>query len=207
MNIPSEASGWPGIPPRWSSSDKSGVGTALSASSRVWFTLSHGILNEIYYPRVDQACTRDLGLIVTDGKGYFSEEKRQTRHQVDMPVKGVPAYRLTNTCEEGRYRIVKEIVCDPKRDVLLQNTRFTPLQGGLGDYHLYALLAPHLGNQGGNNTAWLDYYKGMPMLFAQRENITLALACSTPWIRRSAGFVGYSDGWQDLNQNGRKTAM
>ena len=202
MNIPSEASGWPGIPPRWSSSDKSGVGTALSASSRVWFTLSHGILNEIYYPRVDQACTRDLGLIVTDGKGYFSEEKRQTRHQVDMPVKGVPAYRLTNTCEEGRYRIVKEVVCDPKRDVLLQSTRFTPLQGGLGDYHLYTLLAPHLGNQGGNNTAWLDYYKGMPMLFAQRENITLALACSTPWIRRSAGFVGYSDGWQDLNQNG-----
>ena len=205
MNTPSEAPGWPGIPPRWSSSNKSGVGAALNPSSRVWFTLSHGILNEIYYPRVDQACTRDLGLIVTDGKGFFSEEKRQTQHQIETPDSGVPAFRLTNTDEEGRYRVVKEIVADPKRDVLLQKTQFTPLQGSLEDYHLYALLAPHLGNQGGSNTAWLADYKGVPMLFAQRENITLALACSTPWIKRSAGFVGYSDGWQDLNQHGLMT--
>jgi GH15 family glucan-1,4-alpha-glucosidase len=42
----------------------------------VWFTLSHGILNEIHYPRVDSASTRDLGLIVTDDASYFSEEKR-----------------------------------------------------------------------------------------------------------------------------------
>jgi len=36
--------------------------------------LSHGILNEIYYPRVDHACTRDLGFLVTEGQIYFSEE-------------------------------------------------------------------------------------------------------------------------------------
>lgn len=54
------APGWPGIAPRWTSSAKSGVGAALSPLSRVWFTLSHGILNEIYCPRVDQAATRDL---------------------------------------------------------------------------------------------------------------------------------------------------
>ncbi len=205
MNTPTEAPGWPGIPPRWSSSNKSGVGAALNPSSRVWFTLSHGILNEIYYPRVDQACTRDLGLIVTDGQGFFSEEKRQTQHVTDMPFKGVPAFRLTNTCVEGRYRIVKQIICDPKRDVLLQSTQFTALKGSLADYHLFALLAPHLGNQGDNNAAWLADYKGVPMLFAQRANSTLALACSTPWIKSSAGFVGYSDGWQDLNQHGLMT--
>jgi len=73
------APGWPGIPPRWTSSAKSGLGTAVSRDSRVWFTLSHGILNEIYYPRVDHACTRDLGFIVTDGQTYFSEEKRDAR--------------------------------------------------------------------------------------------------------------------------------
>lgn len=49
------APGWPGIPAKWTSSAKSGVGTALNAASRVWFTLSHGIFNEIYYPRVDRA--------------------------------------------------------------------------------------------------------------------------------------------------------
>jgi len=57
-----EAPGSPGIRPRWTSSAKSGIGTALADTSRVWFTISHGILNDVYYPRVDQACIRDLGL-------------------------------------------------------------------------------------------------------------------------------------------------
>ena len=76
------APGWPGIPPRWTSSAKTGVGTAFSRSSRVWFTLSHGILNEIYFPRVDMACTRDLGLMVTDGASFFSEEKRHCSFEI-----------------------------------------------------------------------------------------------------------------------------
>ena len=35
---------------------KSGVGTALWPGCRTWFTISHGILNEVYYPRLDRAC-------------------------------------------------------------------------------------------------------------------------------------------------------
>ena len=111
------APGWPGSLARWTSSAKSGVGTALSADSRVWFTLSHGIINEIYYPQVDQACTRDVGLIVTDGSEFFSEEKRHTHHQTEYLADGVPAFQLTNTCERGRYRIEKEILADPQRNV------------------------------------------------------------------------------------------
>jgi glucoamylase len=199
--IVNDAPGWPGIPARWTSSAKEGVGTALSSTSRVWFTLSHGILDEIYYPRVDQACTRDLGLIVTDGQAFFSEEKRHAECQVAYLADGVPAYRLVNTCVDNRYRIEKEILADPRRDVILQNTRFTPLQGTLEDYHLYALLAPHLGNWGSENTAWVGDYKGTPMLFAARASSALALACSTSWVKRSAGFVGVSDGWQDLTRH------
>jgi glucoamylase len=163
--------------------------------------LSHGILDEIYYPRVDQACTRDLGLIVTDGRDFFSEEKRQAAHQVAYLAQGVPAYRLVNTCGQGRYRIEKEVITDPKRDALLQRTRFVPLQGTLTDYHLYALLAPLVGNRGSGNTAWIDAYKGVPMLYAERAGNALALACSVPWLGRSVGFVGVSDGWQDLTQH------
>jgi len=58
----SSTPGGPGISARWTSSAKTGIGTALSNKSRVWFTLSHGIFNEIYYPRIDQACVRDMGL-------------------------------------------------------------------------------------------------------------------------------------------------
>ena len=76
-------------------SAKSGIGTALMMS-QIWFTMSHGILNEIYYRRPDQACTRDLGLIVTDGDGFFSEEKRHAEHRTSCMAHGVPAYQTVN---------------------------------------------------------------------------------------------------------------
>ena len=199
------APGWPGIEPRWTSSAKTGIGTALNLHSRVWFTLSHGILNEIYFPRVDQACTRDFGLIITDGRGFFSEEKRHCTFQ-NVPIEpGVPVYELTNTDIEGRYRIEKEVLTDPWRNVVLQKIKFVPLQGTLGDYHLYTLLASHLANMGYGNTGWVGDYKGRPMLFAQRESCGLAMACSAPMPKRSIGFAGVSDGWQDLSQHFQMT--
>ncbi len=200
-NFLENAPGWPGIAPRWTSSAKSGLGTALSDVSHVWFTLSHGIFNEIYYPRIDQACTRDMGLVVTDGIDFFSEEKRHCRHQIECLDESIPAYRLFNTCKQGRYRIEKEILCDPGRDVVLQRTRFMALRGKVTEYHIYVLLAPHLANRGMGNTGWVGDYKGVSMLFAERAGHALALACSVPWLKRSAGFVGVSDGWQDLKKH------
>lgn len=197
------APGWPGIPARWTSSAKSGVGTALGPGSRVWFTVSHGILNEIYYPRVDSACTRDLGLIVTDGAWYFSEEKRHTRSEVSLLAPAVPAFRLRNIALDGRYEVHKDVLTDPSTDVVLQRIRFVPLEGVLADYRVYALLAPHLNNRGAGNTAWVGDYKGVPVLYAERDGCALALACSVPWRVRSVGFVGYSDGWQQLKADGR----
>lgn len=197
------APGWPGMPARWTSSAKSGVGTAVSRDSRVWFTLSHGILNEIYYPRIDSACTRDLGFVVTDGQSYFSEERRDARSDTSQVAPGIPAYRVHNTASDGRYRIEKEVLTDPWRDVLLQRIRFVPLKGALADFRVHVLLAPHLANRGGGNTAWVGAYKGRPMLFAERDHHALALASSAPWLARSVGFVGVSDGWQDLNTNKR----
>jgi glucoamylase len=199
------APGWPGIPPRWTSAAKSGIGTALNLHSRVWFTLSHGILNEVYFPRVDQACTRDLGLVITDGKSFFSEEKRHCTFQNTAIQPGVPVYELVNTHLGGRYRILKEVFTDPYRNVVLQKIVFQPMAGKLADYRLYALLAPHLGNCGYGNTGWVGDYKGVPMLYAEHDGTALALACSVPWKKRSVGFVGYSDSWQDLSQNFQMT--
>ncbi len=192
------APGWPGIPPRLTSSAKTGVGTAHSYQSPLWFTLSHGILNELYYPGIDQACIRDMEFIITDGKDFFSEEKRHAASLSNFLTEGVPAYRLINTCAQGFYRIEKEILTDPQRPVLLQRNRFKSLKASNDNYRLYVLLSAHLGNCGYGNTAWIEDYKGVPMLFAQRDGNALALACSVPWLKRSVGFVGFSDGWQDL---------
>lgn len=201
MNEIANAFGWPGSPPRWTSSAKDGVGTAIGAGSRVWFTLSHGIFNEIYYPRIDRACTRDMGLIVTNGRDFFSEEKRHAETRTEFLEPAIPVFRVTNTCRQGNYRIEKEILADPWRDAVLQRTRFEPLQENQGPYRLHVLLAPHLGNRGAGNTGWLGDYKGRPMLFAERDGIALALAASVPWNGRSVGFVGQSDGWQDLSRH------
>ncbi len=199
------APGAPGISARWTSSAKDGIGKALNASSNVSFTISHGILNEIYYPREDMACTRDMGFVVTDGKDFFSEEKRHTTHDVQMVNRGIPAYRILNGCLNGNYSIEKTIISDPIRDVVLQKVRFQALKGEVKDYRLYALLAPHIGNCGSGNTAWVGEYKGIPMIFAYRDGKTIAFACSYPWKKRSVGYSGKSDGWQDLNQHKQMT--
>src|SRR5206468_12040390 len=134
-----------------------------------------------------------------------SEEKRHTDTRVQSMAEGVPGYRLINTCREGRYRIEKFIFSSPGQHAVLQGTIFQALRGRIGDYHLYALASPHLGNYGGGNTAWVGAYKGTTMLFARRDGHALALACSVPWLKCSVGFVGSSDGWRDITQHGQLT--
>ena len=204
---PCQAPGGPGLEPRWTSSAKSGVGTALDARSNVWFTISHGIVDEVYYPRVDQANTRDFGFLVSGADGWFSEEKRDTCSTVHLLGPGVPGYRMVNRCREGRYEIEKTVITDPERSVLLQQLRFRVLAGTLADYRLFALLAPHIGNQGYGNDAWLDDYKGVPMLFARRHDVALAVCCSSGWSAASCGFVGVNDGWRQVHASGRLTEL
>jgi glucoamylase len=191
--------GAPGIAPRWTSSAKSAVGTALGRGSRVWFTMSHGILNEIYANRLDTACIRDFGFIVT-AQDYFSEDKRDADHRGGMVEDGVPAIRVISTARDGRYRITKTVLCDPEREVVLQVVAFEALVGAPSDYSVHAIIAPHLVNAGADNTAWYDDYKGRPMLFAEGRGTVLAVASSVPWLARSAGYVGVSDGWQTLSR-------
>ncbi len=193
------APGAPGSMAKWTSSAKSGIGKALDTASQVAFTLSHGIMNEVYFPREDIACIRDLGLIVTDGKTFFSEEKRSANSVTKTMHEGVPAYKIVNSCILKKYKITKEIIADPLRNTILQKLNFEALEKG--SFQLYALLAPHLNNQGNNNTGWVGDYKGVPMLFAKSGGLSLALACSANWLKRSVGFVGVSDGWIDLKEH------
>lgn len=197
--------GHPGIEPRWTSSAKIGVGTAMSSDSSIWFTISHGIINEVYYPRLDVANTRDLGLLITDGKEFFSEEKRDAEHDYALIEEGIPAYLITNTCLEKRYQIKKTVYCDPYRNVLLQEIEFIPLKGNLQDYHLYALLAPHILNSGWHNHAWIGDFKGYPTLFAKQHSLCMAMASDPPFTNMSCGYVGVSDAWQDISVNKRMT--
>ncbi len=203
MSEPEEAPGRPGIEPHWTSSAKIGVGTATGSASAVWFTLGNGVLNEIYWPEVDSPCTRELAFIVSDGAGFVSDERDRTSHKVEYLAPGVPAFRLTNECKEGRYRLEKEILADPQLDVVLVRTRFHVRDDS--DLKLHVLLAPHLRISGRDNTAWIDTLWGQKILLAQRDGNALALACSVPFLKCSAGYVGVSDGWRDFQQHNDMT--
>jgi len=193
-----EAFGAPGIEPRWTSSAKEGVGTAYHTSCRLWFTISHGIVNEIYYPRVDQPNARDFQFLVTDNETFCHEEKRDLNHQIEYPEHDCPLYRLTNSDPRGRYRLVKHVLTDPHRSVLLVHAKVEVLDKSLrGKLRLYALLAP----QGAGNSGQCSEIGAMSLMHAQRGDVHLVMACAPGFTRRSVGYVGASDGWQDLVGN------
>ena len=196
------AFGAPGIEPRWTSSAKEGLGTAYHTSCRLWFTLSHGIVNEIYYPSVDEPNTRDFQFLITDGETFCHEEKRDLDHRIEYPEKDCVLYRLTNSDRGGRYRLVKHVLADPHRPVLLVHTKLEVLDESLrGRLRLFALLTPHLARQGAGNAGWCSEVSGNNLLHAERQDVHLVMGCSAGFTQRSVGYVGSSDGWQDVMQH------
>lgn len=198
----SVAPGAPGGDPRWISSRKSGVGTAFSGESPVWFALGEGIVNEVYYPRIDCANTRNVTFLLTGPDGFFADERTDTTHAIEPVEPGIPAYRLVNTARDGRFRLAKRVFTDPRRPVLLLDVAFEPQDGRLADYRLFVVVAPHLANQGAHNDGWLGEFRSTPLLLARRAHVTLALGCSAGWAHRSCGYVGTSDGWHQVRGGG-----
>ena len=148
-----EAFGRPGMPPRWTSSSKEGVGTAYSTSSRVWFTISHGILNEIYFPTIDHPQTRDMQFLITDGESFFHEERRDLDNEIECIEADALGYRVTSSDRDHRYRLVKEVISDPHQSCVLINTQLEGDPEFLKKLRIYALLAPHLEVGGYGNSA------------------------------------------------------
>lgn len=192
-----EAFGRPGIPPTWTSGAKDWVSTALG-KSRLWYTLGHGILNEVYWPATGRPQVRDLGFIVAK-EGFWAEVKRVNRYRLEAEPLS-PAVRVVH--EGEGYRLILEFVPDPDRDSLLIGY---VLEGE--GFRPYPLLAPHLGGSGRGNTVWVEAWQGE----RQREGALMAfkegqaLTLLGPFLRGSAGYVGFSDGWQDFAQNGAMT--
>lgn len=185
------AFGKPGTAPTWTSSAKDRIVTALG-TSRLWATIGHGILNEVFWPATGRPQVRDLGFIVA-GDNYWAEVKRVQNYTLTTPAPYIPLPEVVHTSE--RYGLTLEFLPDPARDVLL--IRATLDGEGL---RLYPLLAPHLGMTGWRNTAWVS-----DGLFAASEGQVLCLLSDPPFRRASAGYVGRSDGWQDFSQNGAMT--
>jgi glucoamylase len=195
------AFGAPGLPPRWTSSAKDAVGTAYAASSRAWFTVSHGILNEIYYPTIDRPQMRDMEFLITDGETFFHEEKRDLEHEfayIDSDSLGV---RITARDRDERYTLTKEIINDPHYPVVLIHVRLEGIEDLMSRLKIYALMSPHVDGGGAGNSARVAEVAGKRVLVAWKDGSSVAMAADCGFSRASCGYVGASDGWQDLKQD------
>ncbi len=195
------AFGAPGVEPRWTSSRKDGVGTAYSASSRVWFTTSHGTLNEIYFPTIDRPQTRDMELLLTDEETFCHEEKRDLTSEFHYIDGDSLAVRYTLKDPEGRYTITKEIISDPHHPVVLMNVKIDGDERVLSRMKVYALLSPHLEVGGAGNSARSLEVAGKQVVVAWKGITSLAMGVDCGFTRTSCGYVGSSDGYQDLRDN------
>ncbi|MEE2744619.1 MAG: glycoside hydrolase family 15 protein [Bdellovibrionota bacterium] len=190
-----EAFGWPGLTGNWSQAKKVQVGTFYEkegARSPLWFTNTQGILSEVYFPTIDQAQIKDSQFLVTDGKTFFSEEKKDLVHNVKV-------------IHPGLVQMINE---DPKKKFSIRHTFFT-----LGDsstlideviiktkvdgLKFFLLTNPHLKNNASrdNLEVTAEGFK------SYEEDINLNISCSLGFRKKSVGFVGFSDGYQDLFKN------
>lgn len=199
------AFGCPGLEPRWTSSRKDTVATAYSAASRVWFTLSHGTLNEIYWPTIDKPQTRDMELLFTDEETFFYEEKRDFEYDFHYIEPNSPAVRVMAHSPEGKFTVTKEFISNPHHPVVLVHVSLSGDEAVLAKLKCYALLSPHLEVGGAENSARSVDAAGKRCLLAWKGTASLAMGTSCGFSRSSCGFVGHSDGYQDLSRNKKMT--
>lgn len=195
------AFGAPGMEPRWTRGAKDAVGTAYSTSSKVWYTLAGGCITEIYYPTIDSPQVRDLQFLVSDGKTFCDEERRNMCSEIDHVAEAALGYEVTSRDRQERYVLKKTVLGDPHQNCLLIRTHFLPGPGFTDALQLYVLVAPHMAVGGWHNNAEVHDFKGRKLLIAHKDGFWMAVAATIPFLKCSVGYVAASDGWTDLKDN------
>lgn len=190
-----EAFGTPGLPGNWASARKVQVGTSYegenSAKSPLWFTLAEGTLTEVYYPTIDQAQIKDSQLLISDGTTFFQQEKDLV-HKTE--IINASMIKLVNIDKQNRFKISHTHYSLQDAPVLIDEVE---IESYVDNLNFYLLSKPQL-----NNTAAHDYAKINSDGFIFQDKQTFLDIQSTAGFRKkSVGFVGKSDGFQDLADN------
>ena len=193
---PSDAPGYPGEAADWSPGDKDGFGTAIGAlDSKVWYTLNDGVLSEVFAPRIDTPSSRDTQLVVTDGATFTDREDEDTTHRVELVDPRALVYRQVNTATSGKYRITKTYTTDPARSAVLVDVLFESLDGQ--PYQVYVRHDVGLGLNANDDTG----RSAAGGLVATDGVQSSAVLASTGFTRTTSGYVGRSDGYDDLSSD------
>lgn len=155
---------------------KHDIGAAAGATSRVWFTLAQGRLDDVFYPQPDTACVRALRLFV-DGAPDDEHE-----HACARPHERVPLVEIET--RGAPYSMAKETIADPRSSAVLQRVRWQAPRG-----RLRVQLEPELAVV---EAGPLDHH-AHEVIAADFGRFAVALAASVPWVSRD-GLVGELDG-------------
>ena len=185
------APGGPGQEPRWGRGDKDAVGTAYSTSSRVWYTLSHGVINEVYSPTVDRPQVRQVQFLITDGETFVHDED-DLDAQVTCIAPTSLGIRVTSMDRAKRYRLVKEVIGDPHATTILIHTQLKADDEQRPTLKLFAMVEPHLEVGGWHNDGRILTVAGRTIFCANKgDGAWLAVGASVP----------FNDGRTDLHDN------
>jgi glucoamylase len=208
------APGAPGDSSFWCYAGKTGIGTSYEAYwnncfadnaltgtvSKVWFSLSQGILTETMYGLIHEAQLKEMQFIVV-GDGFVDCEKTDMISSVEYLYTdslGRPlslAYRIVNKDKEGKYEIEKHIFTNPDENALFVRTIFRSFVGGITPY-LY--INPHVNNTGSGDMAYVN----RNWLTANDSGKFMTLHANKKFRKVTAGFVGVSDGLKELMSSG-----
>lgn len=174
----------------WTEADKTGFGTARDRDSNVWFTLQRGRISEVFYPDLSTPSVRALDLVVV-GDGLV--DRPSATAEVSRPDPTSLRYTITSE-RAGRYRLTQEVFTDPRHDSLVVRADLVPLDGG--DYRLYAVHDPALGNDGMDDRA----RSRARSLVATDGDVATALVSKPALRSTTSGLAGRaSDPLRDLD--------
>jgi glucan 1,4-alpha-glucosidase len=133
---------------KWATGPKNGIGTAYydpnsgPSHSNVWFTLSSGILTEVFYPNVATPNLLALEFIVTDNRTFVDFERPDMVHEIELLYEDGLVYQQVNTARTGYYQLKKTYVTNPLAHALCLHLEFQVLSDVAADYRVGFVIKP-----------------------------------------------------------------
>ena len=116
----------------WMTAAKNGFGTSTTLDSKVWFTLTNGVMSEVFYPTVDTPNVQLLQLVIQTNTDVETELS-DTSHRIELPDPRSLTFQQINTAKHRLYKITKTYVTDPQRNTVLIDVQFTSsIPAGVG---------------------------------------------------------------------------
>src|SRR5580658_1665466 len=182
------APGAPGADATWNEPSVTGFADSLGTSSKVWYTLGNGELENAFYPETDTPDTYGLQYVVTNGSTFTETETTGTTHAISLVNQSSLVWQQVNTADNGDFTITKTYIADPSRSVILVQTTFDNTSSSA--LKLYVDYHPQLDNDGMGNTGDTDSASGD--LVAENGSVASAVTASTGFTQTTNGYVGTS---------------